>query len=126
MTVRRYVTAGDAVLVGGLLVLAAVLFIVTGNGYTANRHVVVEVSGARVLELPLDSDVTRTVRGPLGDTVISIEGGRARVTESACPNHYCIRMGSISHTGEIIVCVPNQVFVTIRGGREQSYDGVTR
>jgi hypothetical protein len=126
MNFRRYVTEGDAVLAAGMLILAAVLFFTAGRDYGARRHVVVEVSGARVLELPLDSDVTRTVRGPRGETVVCVEGSRVCIIESACPNHYCIRMGSISHTGEIIVCVPNQVLVTIRGGREQSFDGVTQ
>ena len=123
----KYFTKGDI-----LLIAVLVFFSVAGIGgvrnfYGGNSHVVVEVDGRHVLELSLDTNVTKTVEGPLGKTVIVIEDGTARVIESHCPHHYCVRMGRISRSGEIIICVPNRVMVTIRGGNEEeSFDGVTQ
>jgi len=113
----------------GVVLLASAGILGFGNGsrYAGEKHVVVEVSGELVMELSLDSDVTRTVRGPLGDTVIKIENGTVRVIDSACPNDLCIKMGSISSAGDAVVCVPNRVFVTIRGGSsDEQLDGVTK
>ncbi len=124
----RFITAGDLALVLILLGCSAVYLLFTGDSYAGNKHVVVQVSGRSVLELPLEQDTIQTVNGPIGKTTVAIENGKVRVLDSDCPNHTCIKMGSISHPGEIIVCVPNQVIVTIRGSgsQDQSYDGVTQ
>ncbi len=124
----RYATIGDLVLILILLGFSAAFVIMTPNSYAGNRHVVVKVAGKSVPELPLESNTTRTVTGPRGETVIVIEDGKARIVESACPNHFCINMGAISIPGEIIVCVPNQVIVSIKGaaGQDTSFDGITQ
>ena len=123
----KYFTRGDIALIAGLLVLS-VASIAGVRYYTANgKHAVVEVNGRRVLELSLDKNVTHTVTGPLGETVIVIEDGSVRIADSPCPHHYCIRMGRLRRRGEIAVCVPNRVVVTITGGSEdESFDGITR
>jgi len=125
--VLRYFTAGDIVLIVGILLCSAVGFFSVHELGITGKHVVVDVDGKRVLEVPLDRDTVQTVRGPLGDTVIVVEDGAVRVAASPCPLHYCERMGSIRHRGEIIVCVPNRIIVSIRGGGGgESFDGVTQ
>ena len=123
----RYLTKGDIILVVVLVILSVASIAGIRNFHNGGKHVVVEVDGSHVMELSLDSNVTEAVKGPLGKTVIVIENGTARITDSPCPHKYCIRMGSISRRSEIIVCVPNRVFLTIRGGsEEESFDGVTQ
>ena len=123
----RYFTRGDIFLITGLLVLSIAYFSVVYQYSFNGKHAVVEVNGRRVLELPLDRDVTTTVTGPLGETVIVVENRSVRIADSPCPNHYCVRMWRLRHRGGITVCVPNRVIVTIRGGSERdSFDGVTR
>ena len=127
MNMLKYFTKGDILLVATLFFLSAASVASIRTLYGGGKHVVVEVDGSHVLELSLDENVTKTVTGPLGETVIAIENGKARVTESACPHHYCVRMGQISQRGEVIICVPNRVVVKIQGGcEEDSYDGVTQ
>lgn len=125
--IRQYYTRGDVILVLVLSFAAIVSFagvhVISGGG----KHVVVEVDGRRVLELSLDRNVTTSVIGPLGETVIEVENGRVHVTDSPCLDGYCKRMGYISRRGEVIVCAPNHVMVFIRGGSEKdSLDGVTQ
>jgi len=123
----RYWTKGDIIIVAVLLFLSVASIAGVRTFYNGNRHVVVEVDGRHVLELSLDMNVTKNVDGPLGTTVVVIEKGTARIAESPCPNHTCIHMGRISRRGEIIVCVPNRVVVTISGGSDKdSFDGVLK
>ena len=123
----KYFTKGDIILVAALFFLSLASAAGIKTLYGGGKHVVVEVDGNHVLELSLNENVTKTVTGPLGETVIAIENGKVRVAESACPYHYCVRMGGISQRGEVIICVPNRVMVKIEGGgKESSFDGVTQ
>ncbi len=81
-------------------------------------------SGAAVVHLkapsgewvfPLDQDRTVSVRGPLGDTVVELRGGQARVLSSPCTEKICVRMGAIARPGQWIACLPNRVFLDIQG-----------
>jgi len=72
---------------------------------------------------PLDKDKELQVQGPLGTTVVDIEGGKARILDSPCKNKLCIAMGAISTENQWIACMPNKVFVRI-GGRSAEGGGV--
>ena len=127
MKLLKYFTKGDIVLVVSLFILSVASLAGVRNLYKSGKNVVVEVEGRHVLELSLGKNVTKSVKGPLGETIVIIEKGKAKVIESPCPHKYCIRMGQINRRGEVIVCVPNRVVVKIRGGsEEESYDGVTQ
>ena len=124
---RKYYTRADSILVITLAIMSVVSIasvrFIPGGG----KHVIVEVDGSHVMELSLDRNVTTKVDGHLGETVIHVEDGTVRVQDSTCPHGYCVRMGTIRHRGEVIVCVPNRVIVSIRGGSEgESFDGVTQ
>lgn len=54
------------------------------------------------------------IPGPLGITVVEIAEGKARIIESPCPNKTCINQG----WGKTIVCLPNQVIVTLENEEE--------
>jgi hypothetical protein len=125
--IRRYYTRGDIILTVVLIILsltsvAWVKVLSDGGG-----HIVVSVDGRRMLELSLDRDVTTSVTGKLGEMVIDVKNGEVDVIESACPHGYCTHMGPIRHRGEVIVCVPNHVMISITGGSDgESFDGVTQ
>jgi hypothetical protein len=81
---------------------------------------------------PLDENVTFVVEGPVGETVVRIEDGRAWVEHSDCAGHICEGMGRIDAAGESVVCVPNRVYLTVenetgsRVDEEKSVDAITR
>lgn len=62
----------------------------------------------------LDDEVMLTVTGPVGETTVEISQGRARIAASDCPEKSCTR-GSIDSYPETLVCLPNQVVVSIGG-----------
>ena len=126
---KGYMTPGDIGLILVLLITSVASFTFVHSFTNGGRHVVVEVDGRHAMELSLDRNVTTTVQGPAGETTIQVEEGTVRALASPCPHKYCIRMGTISRRGEIIVCVPNRVFIYIRGGGsddETALDGVTQ
>jgi hypothetical protein len=67
---------------------------------------------------PRDAEETVAVPGPLGDTVVEIRGGRARVLSSPCQNQTCVAAGSIHTHGQWVACLPNQVLVSVTGRGE--------
>jgi len=90
-------------------------------GKDAPQDVAIEASGVRWI-YPLNVDRQERVPGPLGDTVVIIKGGRAFVDDSPCPDKLCVHMPAISRPGQWIACLPNRVFVRVRGGSGQDVD----
>jgi hypothetical protein len=103
-----------------LLVIGAFSFFAYA-GRDAAQDIVIEASGARWI-YPLNVDAQLSVAGPLGDTVVIIKGGRALVEDSPCPDKLCVHMPAISLPGQWIACLPNRVFVRVRGGSGQDVD----
>lgn len=123
----RYITKGDAILI---LVLSLVS--VTGFGAIkasgmGGSHAVIEVNGRRAAELSLDKKGLVELQGPIGVTTVAVADGAVKILKSPCPRGVCMHMGNIRHPGEILVCVPNRVCVSIRGDKKGgvSFDGVS-
>ncbi len=51
------------------------------------------------------------VQGSKGKVIVNFENNRVRVVQSACTHKTCINSGSISLSGESIVCIPNEVLI---------------
>jgi hypothetical protein len=116
-----------------LKILDVPLFILLSAG-AAIPWMLPEEPGAVVVinhrggEMRIDLGDERTIRldGPVGETVVRIENGRAWVAHSDCPQKLCMKMGSIDTAGESVWCVPNGVGVRIEGRGEGGVDAVTR
>lgn len=85
----------------------------------------VAVDGEVVAELPLSEDAEMVVEGyGGGENTLVIRDGTADITSASCPDGVCVRHRAISRDGESIICLPNRVVVTIRGGEKGDVDGV--
>ncbi|HAD19883.1 MAG TPA: hypothetical protein DCF42_05740 [Lachnospiraceae bacterium] len=58
--------------------------------------------------------------------VLQISDGYAKMIEADCPDKLCVHQGKIHAKGETIVCLPNKVVVSIRGGEDSSVDAVVK
>ena len=106
----------DLILVGGLLVVAAVLFFFLHSRPNDGRAVEVQVDGATVATLPLDIDTTFVINGADGGhNTLVIADGKASVTEATCPDGVCVRHRAIERAGQSIICLPNKVVVRVVG-----------
>lgn len=117
------IKAGDVLLVVTLALATAFTFPLLWQGGLADR-VVIRQGGQAFAELDLHSRRTVSVPGPLGNTLIAIEPGRARVVSDPGPRQYCVRQGWLSRPGEIALCAPNQVSLAITG-RARTYDSLS-
>jgi hypothetical protein len=68
---------------------------------------------------PADSSETLMVAGPLGETVVEIKGGKARIVSSPCANQTCVAAGAIHAAGQWTACLPNRVMVSVERGRPE-------
>lgn len=98
-----------AVLLALVLAVGAFFVFSRGEGDT----VTVTVGGKLYGEYPLSQDrVVEIKNGDALNTLI-IEGGRARVEHASCPDGICVAHKPISRDGESIICLPNEVVVTV-------------
>lgn len=79
-------------------------------------RVLVTRGGRLVATLPLDKPTEFGLDEHGEGIVIEVRGRGVRVRESNCPNQVCVRTGWISSSGQVIVCVPYQLIVEVRGG----------
>lgn len=108
--------AGDYVVLGaGLAVCIASALLLWRGG--APDRAVVRAGGKVVAELPLSRARMIEVPGPLGVTRIQIEPGRARVASDPGPRQYCVRQGWLTRSGAVAICAPNEVSLSLAGGR---------
>lgn len=103
----------DIILIVAVLSAGVVLLIVTGSRGKAGSYAVVMVRNNETARYSLSTDGIYTING--GTNTIEIKDGKVRMTEAECPNHLCVRQGWISFSGQSIVCLPNELSVTITG-----------
>lgn len=108
-----------AALLAGVLLLGAFLMLTRKSG----AEVVVKVAGTQVTSIPLDKDTKYTIHGVNGGTnELVIADGQIWLEEASCPDKLCVHQGKIQYAGQSIICLPNQVSVTIED--EQDKNGV--
>jgi hypothetical protein len=108
-----------AIILSVAIVGAFSVFAYAGKGKTGD--VAIEAAGGRWI-YSLAADRREEIRGPLGTTVVVIRAGKAAVVDSPCPDKLCIHMPAVSKPGQWIACLPNRVFVRVRGADAQKTD----
>ena len=113
--------------------IAAVLLCTVGwetgrrLGAPPGGEAVVEVDGARRATVSLDQPQKVRIEGLLGSCEVEIGALGARITRASCPHGICVRRGWVRREGEVVVCVPNRLVLTIIGGEEPNdVDAVSR
>lgn len=108
-----------------LSLLAIAGFSVYAYGTRAGTPVVeIQAAGGTwVYQLNANTDVN--VPGPLGTTVVSIREGAVRVLSSPCPDKLCVKAPELLKAGDWNACLPNKVFIRIKGHHEANIDAVS-
>ena len=94
-----------------LLVCAAALLFISDR--ESGQWAVVHVDTVEVARYDLNVDAVYELNG--GTNVLVIENHQARVSEANCPDKLCVNQGRIKGAGQMIVCLPNKLTVTIEG-----------
>lgn len=108
---RKSRVFADLVLISALVLIAAVIFIFQ-SGRDKGAVVLIKRNGETLKTALISEDLSYDLDGLL--TVI-VGNGEVRVENPVCEDGLCERMGSISRSGESIVCLPNGITVEIVG-----------
>ena len=100
-----------------LIVAISVIVIVFSIGFIKHSGkgtpiLVIESPNAKFV-YPMNKDMTITVHGTIGNSIIQIKDGKARFLDSPCPNKICVKSGVISKDSEWVACLPNQIFIRV-------------
>ena len=60
------------------------------------------------------------IESETGYNIMHIENGQIWIHEACCHNKICIYQGKISKNGEMIVCIPNRMFIKIVDENDES------
>ncbi|MBE7018698.1 MAG: NusG domain II-containing protein [Ruminococcaceae bacterium] len=56
------------------------------------------------------------VKTDYGYNQIYLNSGMVAITDSDCPNHDCVQMGTISQAGDMLICLPHKLMIMLEGG----------
>lgn len=73
-------------------------------------------------ELDLSKDKIITILD--GKMQIEAKNGKLRVLNSDCPQALCVKMGCLQYSGQVIVCLPNQVLIELESEGPALLDAV--
>jgi hypothetical protein len=96
------------------------------NDSTTPHDVNIIRNNGRIDRLNLSefSDIHR-IEGAEGHLDIAVENHAVRVISTTCKHKTCMKMGSIRHPGQRLLCIPNQIIVSIEGSSLFGVDSIT-
>ena len=102
-----------------ILSLMPIRFLISNNNVDLKR-VIINVNGEEYETLELKENINEIIKieEGLGVNEIYINKGQVYMNHSNCTDKVCMRQGKISKIGESIVCLPNRVFIEIKGDEE--------
>jgi len=103
-----------------ILILFITICIMSFNLYTnvSGKPEVHITVGEKEWVYDLSNDATATFEGPIGETTVEIVDNKVHVHSSDCKNQICVSTGWIDSPGEWISCLPNDVFILIKGQQD--------
>ena len=57
------------------------------------------------------------------ENTIQIKNQKVKMIQATCPDHLCIKQGTIDKKGSTIVCLPHHLIIEIKEGKEEVQDG---
>ena len=86
--------------------------------------VTVTVGGEFYGEYSLMEDRTEVIRTEHTENVFVIREGKVYMESASCPDGICAKHRGIFRDGESIICLPNQVVITVTSQNEEAPDVV--
>ncbi len=110
---RRAPTPAD------LATIAGVLLLVVGSGLWmphGGAAAFALVQSATVeQQVRLDVDQTLELEGPLGMTIVRVQGGSIWIETASSQRQLCRRMGRTNQPTRALVCIPNDIRIRVIG-----------
>lgn len=122
----KIIRKADCILFAVLILIAvfiSVFFFI--NGQNA-ENAAVYIGDSLYGSWPLNEDRTITVEHDGHTNIVEIGSGKVWMNYSDCSNQNCVDQGKISSTGQVIVCLPNEIIVRIEGSSSSELDAVSK
>jgi hypothetical protein len=121
-SIFKYLLPGDWLTVIFSMVLIGYLFQTLWSHQHASK---VQIRLGDKIYASYDLNLQRDVHvhGPLGEAVIHIGQGKVRFAKSPCHNQYCVHQGWLTRTGQVAICLPNQISLELIG-EQKPYDSL--
>ncbi|QGU94545.1 NusG domain II-containing protein [Clostridium bovifaecis] len=114
---------------GDIIIFVVILFVFIGVfGLIKYRNGSIEKNSSKIyidiyaqqelyksIPLTADSEEVIELKTPLGKNIIKIHDGGVEMIEADCPDSICENTGFVNKMGDVIVCLPHEVLVEIRG-----------
>ena len=113
----------DLILIGALLVVSVGMLLITTLTRREGGYVEVEKSGQVIATYSLSVNGEYELNG--GTNILVIEGGGAYLKDANCPDKTCVKTGKIHYVGQSIICLPNEISITVRGDSDDGVDFVS-
>lgn len=125
---KKRASKKDIFFIALLFVIAVLLFVfTTGLTKKNGRKVIVTVDGETYGEYDLYVDDTVEIKkNDVTTNVLEIKAGRAHMIEADCPDGLCMHQGYIFRDGQMIVCLPNSVVVTVESDIYSDVDSISK
>lgn len=107
---------GDYIIIIITILLAIALSITTTYGKQSDVNEFVIVQDGKIIEqYAFDKKFEKTITIYTGKeyNTIQIQNGIIKMVEASCPDQVCVKSWPISKNGEMIVCLPNKLYVKI-------------
>lgn len=115
----------DWILIAIIVFVAGLAFLLHGFiGGKGAGCVTVKVKGEIQGVYSLAEDQVIEING--GTNILKTRNGTADMVKANCPDKLCVNQRSISKNGESIICLPNEVIVTVDSSENSQFDAVTQ
>ena len=103
-----------------ILSLMPIRLLISSNNSGDLKRVIISVNGEEYESLDLKENLNKIIKIEEGLEIneICINKGQVYMNHSNCTDKVGMRQGKISKIGESIVCLPNRVFIEIKGEEE--------
>jgi hypothetical protein len=118
----KKILIGDLFIIFIFIVLTGYLSSILWN-FPQGEYLKIQMGKQEIGSFSLNQNLTKIIEGPIGKTEVIIESGKVRISKSPCTKKYCIYQGWINQLNQIIVCVPNQISISIIGN-QSDYDSL--
>lgn len=123
---EEFMKKNDVILIAVIAVLALGLggYFLLNREEAKNAKVVIQVNGQTYQTADLYKDQTIEIKYDDHTNVLEIKDGYAKMVSADCSDQICVNQKAIHYNGEMIICLPHLVMVTIESEEEKSLDSI--
>lgn len=122
---RSLIKKGDIFLSCGLLIFSFLILWGIRQGQKEGEIADIYINNRLSRSVALNEKQTVELSGSAGQIIVQADDGKIWIHQVSCPDQLCKKMGKIGQAGQVIVCVPNELVIRIRGESSLQIDALS-